>query len=165
MPLVIFFSVLLGLFTLELLEPVQIWVIQPLTAGIAHVSAGLLQLFDSTVHAEGILISNRETGQAVSIQPGCNGVEAMICLAAAVMATPATWRQRLFGLGIGFLAIQALNILRVISLFYLLQWNQAWFEWAHLYLWQALIILDGLIVYLLWLRTLNRAETTEVAPA
>ncbi|MCB1716639.1 MAG: exosortase H [Candidatus Competibacteraceae bacterium] len=165
MPLVIFFSVLLGLFTLELMDPVQIWVIQPITAGIAHVSASLLQLFDSTVHAQGILISNRETGQAVSIQPGCNGVEAMICLTAAVMATPATWRQRLFGLGIGYLAIQALNILRVISLFYLLQWNQVWFEWAHLYLWQALIILDGLIVYLLWLRTLNRVQTTETAPA
>ena len=165
MPLVIFFSVLLGLFTLEFMDPVQIWVIQPITAGIAHVSASLLQLFDSTVHAQGILISNRETGQAVSIQPGCNGVEAMICLTAAVMATPATWRQRLFGLGIGYLAIQALNILRVISLFYLLQWNQVWFEWAHLYLWQALIILDGLIVYLLWLRTLNRVQTTETAPA
>ena len=165
MPLVIFFVVLIGLFTVELIDPVQVWVIQPLTAGIAYVSAGLLQLFDSTVHAEGILISNSQTGQAVSIQPGCNGVEAMICLTAAVMATPASWQQRLFGLGIGYLAIQALNILRVISLFYLLQWNQAWFEWAHLYLWQALIILDGLIVYLLWLRTLGHAQTTQEAPA
>ena len=154
------------MFALEILGPVQTWVIQPFTAGIAHVSAFVLQLFDSTVHAQGIVISNRETGQAVSIQPGCNGVEAMICLTAAVMATPASWRQRLFGLGIGFLAIQALNIVRVISLFYLLQWNQTWFEWAHLYLWQALIILDGLIVYLLWLRMLNRAEEkAETAPA
>ena len=37
---------------------------------------------------------------------------------------------------------------------YLLQWNPVWFEWAHLYLWQALIMLDGLIVYLLWVRML-----------
>jgi hypothetical protein len=27
----------------------------------------------------------------------------------------------------------------------ILQWNPVWFEWAHLYLWQALIMLDGLI--------------------
>ena len=165
MPLVIFFCVLLGLFALELLEPVQTWFIQPLTASIAHISATVLQLFDSTVQAQGIVISNRETGHAVSIQPGCNGVEAMICLCAAILATPASVRQRLLGLGIGFIAIQALNIVRVISLFYLLQWNQVWFEWAHLYLWQALIILDGLIVYLLWLRTLNRVQTAQVASA
>ena len=47
------------------------------------------------------------------------------------------------GLALGFLAIQALNVVRIISLFYLLQWNPVWFEWAHLYLWQALIMLDG----------------------
>jgi hypothetical protein len=28
------------------------------------------------------------------------------------------------------------------------------FEWAHLYLWQMLIMLDVLIVWLLWIRTL-----------
>lgn len=163
--LIIFFTVLLGLFTIELLDPVQVWVIEPFTAGIAYVSAFILQLFDSTVHAQGIVIANQLTGHAVSIQPGCNGVEAMICLTAAILATPATWRQRLFGLFIGFIAIQALNIVRVISLFYLLQWNETWFLWAHLYLWQALIILDGLIVYLIWLRTLNRGEEAQAQPA
>lgn len=37
---------------------------------------------------------------------------------------------------------------------YLLQWNPVGFEWVHLYLWQVLIMLDGLIVYLLWVRML-----------
>jgi hypothetical protein len=43
---------------------------------------------------------------------------------------------------------------RVISLFYLGQWNRDVFEWAHLYVWQALIMLDVLIVWLVWVRTL-----------
>jgi hypothetical protein len=30
------------------------------------------------------------------------------------------------------------------------------FEWAHLYVWQALIMLDVLIVWLVWIRTLPR---------
>ncbi|MEZ5579045.1 MAG: exosortase H [Candidatus Competibacteraceae bacterium] len=101
-----------------------------------------------------MVLSNIETGAAVSIQPGCNGVEAMIVVLAAIAATPASWKQKLIGLGLGFLAIQILNVIRIVSLFYLLQWNPVWFEWAHLYLWQALIMLDGLIVYLLWVRTL-----------
>jgi len=45
---------------------------------------------------------------------------------------------------------------RVISLFYIGQWDFAVFEWAHQYVWQALIMLDVLIVWLLWVRTLPR---------
>jgi hypothetical protein len=37
-----------------------------------------------------------------------------------------------------------------------LLWNQVWFEWFHLYLWQALIILDALVFWLIWLRWLPR---------
>ena len=46
----------------------------------------------------------------------------------------------------------------IVSLFYLGQWNQVAFEWFHLYLWQALIILDALVVWLIWLRTLPQAK-------
>ncbi len=166
MPLIKFVMILLALFTIELLGPVQTWVIEPFTAAVAKVSAIVLQTFDSGVQAHGIVLSDIETGAAVSIQPGCNGVEAMIVVIAAIAATPATWKQKLVGLAIGFLAIQALNVARIISLFYLLQWNPVWFEWAHLYLWQALIMLDGLIVYLLWVRMLPApAAETRPAPA
>jgi hypothetical protein len=47
---------------------------------------------------------------------------------------------------------------RVISLFYLGQWDYQIFEWAHLYVWQALIMLDVLVVWLIWVRTLPRAQ-------
>ena len=154
MPLIKFVMILLALFTIELMGPVQTWVIEPFTAAVAKVSAIVLQAFDSTVQAQGIVLRNIETGAAVSIQPGCNGVEAMIVVLAAIIATPASWKYKLIGIGLGFVAIQALNVVRIISLFYLLQWNPVWFEWAHLYLWQALIMLDGLIVYLLWVRAL-----------
>jgi exosortase H (IPTLxxWG-CTERM-specific) len=159
-----FAIILLALFSIELLNPVQIWVIEPFTAAIAKASAFVLQAFDSTVHAEGIVLSNMTTGAAVSIQPGCNGVEAMIVVMAAIAATPASWTYKLTGIGLSFVAIQALNLVRIISLFYLLQWNPVWFEWAHLYLWQALIMLDGVIVYLVWLRMLP-APTTGDQPS
>ena len=37
------------------------------------------------------------------------------------------------------------------------------FEWAHLYVWQALIMLDVLVVWLVWVRTLPRAGRRAVA--
>ncbi|MPV85776.1 hypothetical protein GCU85_03350 [Cardiobacteriales bacterium ML27] len=66
---------------------------------------------------------------------------------------PIGW-QKLWGLVIGFIAIQALNVVRVISLFYLGQWDKGLFDFAHYYAWQALIILDALVVFLIWLSKL-----------
>jgi len=153
-----FILVLVVLFTLELIGPVREYVILPFTAIIASISATITQLFDSSVQSHGIILQNINTGTAVSIEPGCNGVEAMICLTAAIIAFPASWKSKFYGLFFGFLAIQALNIVRIISLFYLLQWDKEWFEWAHLYLWQALIILDALIVFIIWVRMLPDPE-------
>ena len=93
-----------------------------------------------------------ENGFAVSIEPGCNGIEASIVLIAAILAFPAPWKHKFIGLLAGLTAIQGLNLVRIISLFYLGQWNMDIFEWAHLYLWQALIMLDALVVFIVWVR-------------
>ena len=47
--------------------------------------------------------------------------------------------------------------------FYLGQWNETAFEWAHLYIWQALIMLDVFVVFLFWVRWLSRRRTPAVA--
>ena len=160
---VLFCVLLLGLFTLELVRPVEQYVILPFTAGIADVSTFLIRLFDDDAIAYGKVIQSTSTGFAVSIERGCNGIEAVIILASAIFAFPAPWKHKLAGFAIGFVAIQALNLVRIISLFYLGQYSHTWFEWFHLYLWQALIILDALVVWLLWLRYLPR-RTAQRAP-
>jgi exosortase H (IPTLxxWG-CTERM-specific) len=74
-------------------------------------------------------------------------------------------KNKFIGLAIEFFAIQGLNIVRIVSLFYLGQWNQVAFEWFHLYLWQALIIMDALVVWLIWLRTLPQAKAARARRA
>ena len=151
---ILFVILLVSLFTIEVLQSVQQNVILPFTSGLAWISVNLIELFDSGVASAGKVIRDLESGFAVSIEPGCNGVEAVIILFAAMFAFPAPLKSKLVGFAIGFVAIQALNLVRIISLFYMGQWNMVWFEWFHLYLWQALIILDALVVWLIWLRTL-----------
>lgn len=161
--ILIFVAVLALLFTLELIQPVQQAVVQPWTAQLAHVSAALLRLFDPAVIASGKLLQHGLSGLGVTIEPGCNGVEACIILVAAVLAYPSSWAMKGAGLVLGVVAIQAVNVLRVVTLFYLLAWNQAAFEFAHLYLWQALIMLDVLVVWLLWVRQVARREARQAA--
>ncbi|MEO8803218.1 MAG: exosortase H [Rudaea sp.] len=150
----IFLVSLIVLFTAELLHPVQTHVIAPFTSAIAHVSVWLMRLFDHGVLARNNDILNAATGGGIEIVAGCNGVEAVLILVSAILAFPAPLKNKLVGIALGFVAIQTLNLVRIISLFYLHEWNQVWFEWFHLYLWQALIILDALVFWLIWLRWL-----------
>lgn len=161
----IFLAVLLALFGLELLQPVQQHVVLPWTAALARFCVALVSWADASVLAQGKVIWSSRNGFGVSIEPGCNGVEAVLVLCAALVAFPASWRQRLYGLLVGFVAIQVLNVVRVISLFYLGQWSRPAFDFAHLYLWQGLIMLDVLVVYLLWLRWVAPRQPVPVAPA
>jgi exosortase H (IPTLxxWG-CTERM-specific) len=159
------FVVLLAiLFGLELTPWAQDWFVVPWTTALARVSAWTVTLFDNSVVSGGKVLRSTANGFAVSIEAGCNGVEATIVLVAAMLAFPAPWRHKLAGLGIGIAAVQGLNIVRVISLFYLGQWNRDVFEWAHLYVWQALIMLDVLIVWLIWVRTLPSMHDTGGGP-
>lgn len=167
--------IVMVLFFLYLLQPVERAVVDPFTSGLAWISTNIIDIFDHDAITYGKVIQSTTTGFAVSIERGCNGLEAVIILFAALVAFPAPWRHRVIGFFLGFIAIQALNLVRIISLFYMGEWEMAkcvageacptpWFDWFHHYLWQALIILDALVVWLIWLRYLPRPGAPGDAP-
>ena len=149
----VFVFLQLLLFGIELTRPVQQYLVLPWTTVLATACVALVALFDANAAAVGKVLWNPATGFGVSIEPGCNGVEACIILFAAIVAFPSTWKHRAWGLGLGLVAVQALNVVRIISLFYLGQWNLTVFRIAHEFLWQGLIMLDVLVVWLIWVRS------------
>lgn len=152
--LVVFIGLLTLMFGLELTPWAQAWLVAPWTDGVARAASAVIHLFEPAVRAQGNVIGAADGSFAVAIEAGCNGVEATLVLVAAMLAWPATWRRRACGILVGAFAVQGLNVIRVVSLFYLGRWNRDVFEWAHLYVWQALIMLDVLVVWLLWMRFL-----------
>ncbi len=160
---VVFLLILACLFSLEMTTLAQDTVILPFTTFLAQLSAALITPFDSAVTSFGKILQFTDSGFAVSIEAGCNGVEATIVLIAAVVAFPASWKARIVAILSGFFAIQVLNIARIISLFYLGNWNLEIFSWVHLYLWPVLIMLDVLIVFMVYLRYLSGGSATPQA--
>lgn len=152
-----------GMFALELTPPAQAFIVAPVTAAVAKVSALLITLFDPKVISYGNVIQSQTNGFGVAIQPGCNAIEACIVLISAILAFAAPWKHKLKGVLLGIIAVQAVNVLRVISLFYLGQWRMDIFEFAHLYLWQAFIMLDVLVVWLIWVRAMPVQRETHAA--
>jgi exosortase H (IPTLxxWG-CTERM-specific) len=109
---------------------------------------------------ERTVLVHPSSGMGVEMKDGCNGVNVTLLLWSALLAFPVSWKQRVKGLLLGTLAIQSVNILRFISLFYLLPYNRPLFDFAHDYLWESLIMLDALVVFWLWVYGIRRSQAT-----
>ncbi len=131
-------------------QPVNDRVVVPFTERIVRVSSVALRAIGEPVAAQGTHI--RSVAFAVDVKNGCNGVEAMLILFAAVLAFPASWRQRLAGLLIGVAVIQVLNLVRVVSLFWLGVHHREVFDMFHTAVWQTLLILVSVGLFVLWSR-------------
>jgi len=99
-------------------------------------------------------------GFSVEMRDGCNAMNVTILLCSAILAFPASTRAKVFGLLGGSLAIQILNIARFVSLFYLGQFSIRWFEFAHAYLWESLLVLDTMVVFWLWVEQFAQMRRT-----
>jgi|SRR5215213_7237824 len=146
--LAVFLVLLGGSFTLISVQWVNDHAIEPFTAGIARVSGAVLDLLGQNVTMQGTIIRNSRF--AVNIRNGCNGVEAMLIFLAAVLAFPASWRSRLLGLGLGILAIQVVNLIRVVALFLTGIYFPRLFDASHTVIWQTLVILSGVLLWIFW---------------
>jgi exosortase H (IPTLxxWG-CTERM-specific) len=146
--LALFIVLLGGGFTLISVNWVNDHAIEPLTAGIARVSGATLNLIGQGVRMDGTVI--RSSRFAVNIRNGCNGVEAMLIFLAAVLAFPAPWRSRLAGLALGILAIQIVNLIRVVALFLTGVYFPKLFDTSHTVIWQTIVILSGVLLWIYW---------------
>ena len=157
--LILFVVLLGGGFSLISLNWVNDHVIEPFTGGIAHASGATLNLLGQEVTQTGTILRNRRF--AVNIRNGCNGVEAMLIFLAAVLAFPASWKSRLTGLTLGILAIQLVNLIRVVALFLTGIYFPRIFDTSHTVIWQTIVILFGVLLWIFWA---NRFATP-AAPA
>lgn len=142
----------LGLVTLFFLAaapvPVNQALVEPFTAFLARAGGAVCHALGAGTRTIGTMIQGPTF--AVDIKNGCNGLETVFVYAAAVLAFPAPWRLRLMGLIPGILAIQAVNLVRIVTLFFIgVRWPQL-FEKTHVVVWQTLIILFGVSLFLVW---------------
>lgn len=146
--LVLFVVLLGGGFTLISLNWVNDHVVEPFTAAIAGTSGVVLNALGQHVSQNGTIL--RSAKFAVNIRNGCNGVEAMLIFLAAVLAFPASWKSRAAGLILGILAIQIVNLIRVVALFLTGVYFPRIFDTSHTVIWQTIVILVGVLLWIFW---------------
>lgn len=127
---------------------VAVFLIEGLTIHCA-VSAINLMTPNVMAIAHGIQIS--ANGGGINVYSGCEGVEIMFMLIAAIFIAPATLRAKLLGIGIGCLYIFGLNQIRLVTLFYVLRTDKTWFEVAHGTLFPIFLVALTALFFGLWL--------------
>ncbi len=139
-----------------------VWVVDALAEATAQFEYYLFSVFSS-----GVTISHKVVaykGFAVHIIEECTGVYEVLIFTAAVMAFPTSWSNKGIGLGLGIPLLYLFNVLRIAVLMVVGKHFPEYFDFMHLYFWQATLILMITSVWLLWItQVVNRDRSRSAA--
>jgi archaeosortase B (VPXXXP-CTERM-specific) len=114
----------------------------------ASVTGFFLNLTGQGVEVEGAVVaSSRFAFQIVDL---CTAIMPMMIFTAAILAFPSRIKEKALGLVLGLLAIFVVNEIRLVSLFFIGVYAPSIFETAHLLVWQSLMILLAIGLWLVW---------------
>ncbi|RLE23204.1 MAG: exosortase H [Acidobacteria bacterium] len=146
--LILFLAILGISFTVVALNSVDQAFVLPFTTMVAQISGQLLILFGEDMTVNGCQLTSPRF--AVTIYNGCNGLITSLIFISGVLAFPARWPAKILGVLGGLLAIQAINLVRIISLFYIGIYLPDLFNSSHIFIWQSIVILFGVGLWMLW---------------
>jgi len=150
--LILFVVILTVSFLVIAFQTVNDAFVDPYTEVIARMAAGILRMLgeDAAVHTtqRDILLSSPRV--SVTIYNGCNGLITSLIFISGVLAFPAGWRAKVVGTMVGLLAIQAINQVRIVSLFYIGIFLPQFFNESHIFIWQSLVIIAGVAMWIVW---------------
>lgn len=90
------------------------------------------------------------------IHIGCTGILPAAVLTVAIIASPGTGAAKRWGLLIGVPLVLAVNLLRLLHLFYLGMHSPRLFVLAHSVLWEGALVLFTFATWLAWTRWATR---------
>lgn len=116
--------------------------------GLARITSGILNGLGHRTSVSGSTVSSDLFG--ITVVTACTGLFTTGLFLIAVVAYPAGWRSRLLGAGLGVGGLFALNIVRLVSLYYIgVHWPE-FLDSAHQLVWQSLLIVCAVALWLLW---------------
>ena len=124
------------------------FVVNYLTTGGSSRLINLMTPGENTRTQEEYLISG---SFKLKIARGCEGIEGVIILLAAILAFPASIKFKSIGVIVGIFVIYGLNLFRVAGLYYTLKYKPGLFDMMHIYVGQTLIILVAFLYFIIWL--------------
>ena len=118
---------------------------------LAQICGFIIQLFDNNIIINGQILQHRDGDFALEVAKECSGLTASWLLLAAIIAFESNWKHKLWGFVAGFLLIQTINVIRIISLFYIGDNMFEYFELAHRQIWPIILNISMIFIFGGWL--------------
>ena len=128
----------------------------------ARVSAWLINLMSPRAH---VIVAGSRFGSGnayLQIAQGCEGVDVVLMMVAAILPFPASRQRRCVGVLAGTVVLYAFNLLRSVSLWYCLRDWPSYFEVAHTLVGQTMLIFVGLVFFGIWSGQFDRPRSAAV---
>ena len=128
----------------------------------AHLSSSILNVLGQSTQVSGLTIQSSQF--SVAIERGCDAVEPTWLVLAAVLSYHARFIHKVFGILAGAVILQLLNLIRIITLYWIGLHLPAAFNTVHMEIWPAIFILSAVVLFVYWRDwTSNREEMNAAA--
>jgi len=125
-------------------------------AFIARTTSLVVDLFGGGSHVVGAVIRSPE--MEMRIGSDCTPIVPAIILVSALIVYPTSLRRIALGIVVGTVALWILNLVRTTSLFLIGSSWPVFFDTAHYLVWQPVMILTAIVVWLLWVERCANAS-------
>ena len=132
------------------------FLVHKLHAGISSRIINIITPGERTF-AEGDVIGSGNS--TLKIAQGCEGIEGLLLIIAAICAFHAGVKQKIGGILVGSLVIYVANIARIVVLYYTLKYEQSIFEIMHIHVGQTFTIFIGLLFFVAWAMLIGNQTT------
>lgn len=114
----------------------------------AAAANSVLHLLGHSTQIAGNVVGTGDFG--ITVVTACTGLFTTALYLVAVALFPTTWMRKLAGVGLGIGGIAILNVVRLVSLYYVgVHWPSA-LDVVHQLVWQSLLIAFAVALWLLW---------------
>jgi exosortase H (IPTLxxWG-CTERM-specific) len=161
---VLCFGALMGLYYALALTPYCDRLLYSYLQINARATGGLLNWLGQNCRVDGVSI--RSAHFAIAIRRGCDAIEPAWFFCAALIAFPGAFKRKILGMLIGVSLLLALNLVRIVSLYFIGWRFPGFFDTAHVELWPLIFILMAMALWLGWIPWMRRErrEEIDVAP-
>ncbi|MCH8063083.1 MAG: hypothetical protein IH861_11340 [Chloroflexi bacterium] len=115
------------------------------TASWAGIGLGILGV---STYVNGSILASEDF--AVNVVAECLALAPIMIYSGAVIASPATFRAKIWGIAAGALVLMSVNMVRIVSLFWIGAGYPEYLDFAHLLVWQSGIYLLAIVLWLYW---------------
>ena len=102
--------------------------------------------------------SQRHCAHARCHPAGCDAIEPIVLFAAAVLASPVSFRTKIPGILIGWILLLVINLLRLVTLFIVAISFPTLYDVLHEHIWQAVFVVLAIVFWAIWVQWATRPE-------